>query len=93
MSFENVTLKAAHKRSIHHRPEIESSVNCGCFYCCTTFIPSAIKEWVDDNDTAICPQCDIDSIVGDASGYPVTDPEFLSAMHQFWFERTVDASN
>jgi hypothetical protein len=34
--------------------------------------------------TAICPRCGIDSVIGDESGYPVTR-EFLAAMKAHWF--------
>lgn len=75
---------AAHKRSIRHRAEIEASTICGCFYCLATFPPSEIAEWIDDGQTALCPRCPVDSVIGSASGYPIT-PEFLSRMHEHWF--------
>ncbi len=34
--------------------------------------------------TAFCPLCGIDSVIGDASGIPITQ-EFLTAMHDKWF--------
>lgn len=48
-------------------------------------ITKNIQEWIDDGDTAICPSCGIDSVIGSASSYPIT-PEFLTAMQKFWFE-------
>lgn len=81
-------LDAAHKHCGRHRAEIESSRVCGCFHCISTFAPSEIEEWCDEGDaTAICPRCDIDAVIGDASGLPV-DAEFLAAMHERWFEQT-----
>jgi hypothetical protein len=41
---ETDPLRLAHKRSIHHRAEIEASVVCGCFYCKKTFAPSDIQD-------------------------------------------------
>jgi hypothetical protein len=35
-------------------------------------------------DTAMCPRCGIDSVIGSASGIDLT-PEFLRKMHDFWF--------
>lgn len=64
--------------------EILSSRLCGCFYCLNIFKPSEITEWVNDNTTPLCPQCGIDSIIGDQSGYPITK-DFLKQMHQHWF--------
>ena len=34
--------------------------------------------------SAICPRCGIDSVIGDAAGYPLTT-EFLSRMKAYWF--------
>lgn len=85
----NDILEAAHKHSSKHREEVLASTTCGCFYCQTTFPPRAIKEWVDlgqnpAGETALCPNCGIDSVIGDAAGFPLT-ASFLANMHQRWF--------
>jgi hypothetical protein len=79
-------LRAAHERSIRHRDEIEKSALCGCFHCLKTFLPQAIDEWIDGDQTALCPSCGIDSVLGDAGGLPITK-ELLSEMRAFWFDR------
>jgi len=33
--------------------------------------------------SALCPFCASDTVIGDASGYAVTD-EFLKQMHNYW---------
>jgi hypothetical protein len=82
-------LKEAHKHSIRHREEIAASERCGCFYCLAIFEPAAITDWVDEHDvTALCPKCGIDSVIGTASGFPIADFEFLTAMKEHWFEGT-----
>jgi hypothetical protein len=63
---------------------------CGCFYCRAIHPPSEITEWVDEDpagggQTALCPRCGIDSVIGDSSGFPVT-LEFLEEMHRCWFQ-------
>lgn len=90
-------LLAAHKHSSLHRAEIEQSASCACFHCLSTFAPSAITEWIDwpvdtpkdqrtdAGKTAICPECGIDSVLGSASGYPLTQ-QFLLEMRAHWFE-------
>jgi len=78
-------LKSAHDRSFRNKPNIEVSSMCGCFFCGKTCKPSEIKEWVRRDDTAICPRCGIDSLIGDASGLPVTDVPFLRDMFDHWF--------
>ena len=79
---------AAHAHSIRHRAEIEASTVCGCFYCLATFQPSDVCDWIDGTEeapvTARCPRCGIDSVIGSASGYPITE-QFLRAMQAHWF--------
>src|SRR5262245_23620423 len=78
----------AHRHGIRHRDEVLSSDVCGCFYCCAQFPPSEIKDWTDAYEgvgqTALCPICRIDSVIGSASGYPITTA-FLRSMHEHWF--------
>ena len=84
-----VDIREAHQRSSNHRTEVESSTLCGCFHCLAEFAPFAIVEWVDDDDngrgsTAMCPRCGIDSVLGDRSGFPISE-EFLTEMQRYWF--------
>jgi hypothetical protein len=78
-------LELAHKLSIHNREQIAKSEVCGCFHCLAVFAPSEIKEWVDNEDTPLCPKCGIDSVLGSASGFPI-DKEFLRKMKVRWFD-------
>ena len=73
---------AAHKSSSNHRAAVVESDGCGCFYCLEVFAPSAIVDWVDNETTALCPKCGIDSVIGEKSGFPVKDRTFLQAMHE-----------
>lgn len=75
-----------HKHSFANRKEILKSDTCGCFYCKEMFAPSEIKEWVDDEggDTAQCPYCMIDSVIGDASGIKITK-KLLEEMYEYFF--------
>ncbi|MBV9071019.1 MAG: cytoplasmic protein [Acidobacteria bacterium] len=84
-------MREAHKHSSNHRQEVVASTLCGCFYCCRTFDPADICEWVDPSDddvevgtTALCPFCGIDSVIGDRSGF-VPAPEFLQQLNRHWF--------
>ena len=86
---EEYPFVAAHKHSSNHRQEIQESEFCGCFYCENTFPPSSIKEWIDEDhggtgQTALCPKCGIDSVIGDKSGYTITK-DFLVGMNRLWF--------
>lgn len=77
----------AHRFSSRHRADIEASTVCGCFYCLKTFPPSEVTEWMEeggDGETALCPRCGIDSVIGDGSGFAV-DQLLLVEMNVFWF--------
>lgn len=79
---------AAHRHSSNHKDEIEKSTLCGCFHCLETFPPSKVTQWVDDTDgpcrTALCPNCGVDAVIGDASGFPVQSM-LLRRMNAYWF--------
>ncbi|MDO4511796.1 MAG: YqiA/YcfP family alpha/beta fold hydrolase [Bacteroidales bacterium] len=83
---EYLYLKAAHKASFKNEESIRQSKICACFHCLEKFAPSevAFMEEYDGQQTAWCPKCGIDAVLGDASGYPITD-EFLKKMHNLWF--------
>lgn len=67
---------------------------CGCFYCLQMFPPTEIENWVDElvdekgiasqGETALCPKCGIDSVLGSASGLLMT-PDLLQRMNTHWF--------
>ena len=80
---KDVIIKA-HQHSSGHRTAILSSEICGCFHCLEIFPSSGVKEWVDDGECALCPECGIDSVIGSTSGFPVTT-EFLNKMKMYWF--------
>lgn len=89
MSDDDLPWKAAQDHSAGNRAEVEASARCGCFYCYAVFAPADVVDWADTQDplpeqTAICPRCGVDSVIGDKSGYPIA-AEFLKAMHKAWF--------
>lgn len=91
MKDEIYDLELANRFSSDHKPELEKDQVCGCFYCLTVFSPNEITEWLldesssDGHGTAVCPYCGVDSVIGESSGFPITQ-EFLRAMHRRWFE-------
>ena len=56
--------------------------------------PKEIKEWVSGDadwtktDTALCPKCGVDAVIGESSGYPITK-EFLKEMNEYWFLNSI----
>ena len=50
-----------------NRKALMASQIAACVYCMKEFSPSRIVDWVDegsDDETALCPYCDIDAVVG-----------------------------
>lgn len=76
----------AHKYSTNNRTQLALSSQAGCFYCGETFKPEEIEKWLDGDKTAMCPRCNVDSVIGDQSGYKLTS-EFLQGMYDRWFSK------
>ncbi|MDQ3369672.1 MAG: hypothetical protein M3680_29980 [Myxococcota bacterium] len=74
----------AMKHASNHREELVGSTRCACFFCFRSFGSGDITSWIDKNQTALCPKCGIDSVVGTGSGHTLDD-RFLRKMHQFHF--------
>lgn len=83
-TFDHSEIIKAHKESSNHRNILRNSDLCGCFYCLDTFVYKNIEDWCDNESTALCPNCGIDSVIGSASGFSVTE-DFLCAMKKYWF--------
>lgn len=86
--MDELELEKAHRHSINNESEIEKSSVCGCFYCKKIFTPSIIQEWLNDDkdDTALCPYCQIDAVIGSSSGYEITST-FLQELHDKYFNK------
>ena len=83
--YTDPELDEAHDHSYNNKGEIKNSNSCGCFYCCRFFAPRKITDWADKGGrTALCPYCGIDSVLGDACGFALTD-SFLRKMNLVWF--------
>ena len=65
--------------------EIVQSTQCGCFFCRHIFSARDVQEWIDeDGITALCPECGMDAVIGDASGYTV-DKNLMKEMNLAFF--------
>ena len=79
-------IQSALKHAVNNEDEVKASDQCGCFHCLEIFDVGDIEDWVEgENGTsAVCPHCDVESVIGDASGFPLTE-EFLDKLRQFHF--------
>jgi hypothetical protein len=77
--------------SARHREHILRSDVLGCFFCVRCFDVHAIETWWDRDahgvgQTATCPHCGLDTVIGNAMGIEITD-ELLSALQDYLFWR------
>jgi hypothetical protein len=84
-------LKQIHGECGWHEKAILNSKLCGCFYCEKIFSATEISEWIEESKdcprgagrTALCPHCDIDTVLPESNLYEIT-PELLAAMNKEW---------
>lgn len=75
----------AHQFCMNHKEKLIKDKQCGCFYCGKIFSPQEIYSWIEDEKgTAVCPYCGIDAIIGESSGFPISEA-FLDEMYHHWF--------
>jgi hypothetical protein len=79
----NIKIEELSKYSSKNKEHINSSKNCACYFCLAQFEPKEIKEWIDEGKTALCPNCKIDSVLGDS--VVDLDKEFLEKSSKYWF--------
>lgn len=77
-------IEAAYTHTIRNRAELRISANCSCIACQTIFSANEIDSWIDGGETAICPYCGTDAVIGDASGYEMS-ASFLQEMNVKYF--------
>jgi hypothetical protein len=70
--------------SMMHRDAVLRSDICACYHCLARFAPAEIVKWTDADEhrvgqTALCPRCGVDAVIGSAGGMPLTD-KVLRAM-------------
>lgn len=78
-------IKQAPLLAFKNREQISKSLTCGCYNCLKIFNTSEIDLWTDNGETALCPNCNYDSLIGDALGVPIRS-DVLAEIHNYWFK-------
>ena len=81
---KELQLKKLHAYASHNRELIERSNQCYCFYCESSMKNTEIKEYLEKEETALCPKCGVDSIIPDSID-EIINASLLSEMHDYWF--------
>lgn len=84
MSKKEDDVVEAHKHSVNNKVALLKDKRCGCFFCLKIFSPAEITDWIDDDKTGLCPNCSIDAVICESSGFSITT-EFLEKMRDHWF--------
>lgn len=81
-----ISFDAVNEHSMHNRSDVLKSTVCGCYYCLKTFPPAELSnvKWQDGGETATCPHCKVDAVIGDASGYKI-NVKFLTQINECAF--------
>ena len=72
-----------HARSHYNRGAVLDSKKCGCFFCLRIYEPALIDRWINE-DTAVCPFCNVDSVLPESDDYELDDLLLLE-MKEYWF--------
>lgn len=82
-------IEAAYAHTIRNRVEILKSRNCCCIDCRQIFPAKDVTDWIDGNQTAMCPYCNADAVIGDASTFQLTE-DFIITLHNEYFDYEID---
>ena len=70
-------VRQAPMKAMNNRKDLSNQ--CGCYNCLSEFPVIEIKEWTDGGKTAICPKCNVDSVL------PICDSALLKKIRDYWF--------
>ena len=82
MMISEEQLEELHKKSSNHREDAEKEGSISCFYCIKRSKTKDVKEWIDKQQTALCPKCGIDACIPGR-----IEKGLLREMYKHWFER------
>lgn len=82
-----------HRTTFRNEHQVSESKKCGCFHCGKLFNQEDVVSWCDNDGrgdrTALCPHCGIDSVIGDACGFEISQ-DLLQLMHLQFFGEGID---
>ncbi|MDJ1484260.1 cytoplasmic protein [Cytophagaceae bacterium YF14B1] len=77
-------LEKSLKYTTINKKALGESVQAGCYYCLKVYPAYKVVDFVEADETGICPYCNIDCVLPDKSPYELTR-ENLQELHAFWF--------
>lgn len=79
-SMSWISLKSVKKHLHNNDVEILDSKECVCLACRRSFSARSVSDWFNDkgNNTALCPECGMEAVLGDASGIVLNHEDVLA---------------
>lgn len=71
--------------TFNHKTELQEMVKCGCFSCRCIFDYEDITEWIEDGQTAKCPDCGAVSVAGFDSHFLVLNNNLIKSYRNHIF--------
>ncbi|RDJ35599.1 MAG: cytoplasmic protein [Crenarchaeota archaeon] len=68
--------------AMRNKAQLTTAKNAGCYQCGKIFDTKEIKEFTDQGETALCPYCEIDSVIAETN--IKLSEEYLKAIKEFW---------
>lgn len=86
MKYPQSAFPEIFSHTVNNETDVLHSTKCSCLFCRQTYDARKINDWVNDKNgvTALCPECGMDAVVGDASGF-VLDHDTLKALNLAYF--------
>ena len=76
----------AHEFTMDNYQMLFAKQECVCIYCKKRFMSNEIKDYTySKSGVALCPFCEIDSVIGEYSGFELSK-EFIDKMHKIFFD-------
>ena len=77
-------MKKLHAYASHNKHLVEQSEKCYCFHCKGVFNSSEIGSYLENEESALCPNCNVDAIIPDGIDDTI-DESVIADMHDYWF--------
>lgn len=77
-------MERLHTYASNNRELVERADKCYCFHCKSVFESSQIERYLNEEATAICPICSVDSVIPDSIDEKI-DEAVISEMCDYWF--------
>ena len=83
-NLDKMKLEKLHSYASNNKKMIEESEYCYCFHCMKKMNSNEITNYLENENTALCPYCSIDSIIPDNIDEKIDD-KLLYLMNKYWF--------